>query len=190
MSTNKTPFSCYNENLFNFDIEMLSLSMSRRCFYKSQSLVRQLATDAAAGSESVSLSSMSRPIVERGTGITIQQRAALRAARKERAAKFLESQGVEGAKTASKGVPMIGSRMVWYLGLGVPTAIITWGCVDSSSPPATLSRYIGLTDFIRSYTDEIARPAHEKLLPDWSQVRKLGFFLFGSESGDSLLDLH
>lgn len=122
-------------------------------------------------SPSSSAAPPARRSIKRGTGISIQEREALRAARKERAAKFLEEQGVEGAVSSKSRKPVLGSRMTWYLGLGLPTAIITWGFVDKDSPPAQFSKLIGLTDFIRSYTDEIAKPAHEKLLPDWSQVR-------------------
>ena len=45
---------------------------------------------------------------------------------------------------------------------------------DPDSPPAKFSELIGLTGLIKSFTDEIAKPSHEKLLPDWSQV---GFFV-------------
>jgi hypothetical protein len=55
--------------------------------------------------------------------------------------------------------------------VGVPSAILIWGFSDENSPPAQFSRMVGLTDFIGRYTEEIARPSHTKLLPDWSQVR-------------------
>jgi hypothetical protein len=159
--------------------------MSRRIFYyKNQSFIRrQLVTDGIAGSESTSVSSISHPIVKRGTGISLQQRAALRAARKVRATQFLESLGgVKGTNKHSSNhsgvLPILGSRIVWYLGFGIPTAIITWGYIDSNSPPAKFSHWIGFTDFIKSFTDEIAKPAHEKLLPDWSEVRTMSGLLF------------
>jgi hypothetical protein len=63
------------------------------------------------------------------------------------------------------------SRYVWYLSVGVPSAILIWGLSDETSPPAQFSRMIGLTAFVGQYTEEIARPSHTKLLPDWSQVR-------------------
>jgi hypothetical protein len=37
---------------------------------------------------------------------------------------------------------------------------------DENSPPAQLSRLIGLTDKF----DEFAKPTRTKLLPDWNQV--------------------
>jgi hypothetical protein len=70
------------------------------------------------------------------------------------------------------GTSIIMSRYVWYLSVGVPSALLLWGFSDENSPPAQFSRMIGLTDFVGQYTEEIARPSHTKLLPDWSQVRK------------------
>jgi hypothetical protein len=170
---------------------MLSATMSRKIFGKSQIFIRQLVTDATNGSVSAP-----RYAVQRGTGISIQQRAALRASRKERAAKFLESQGVEGAKTnTSKGAPIIGSRMLFYLGLGFPTVVVTWGLMDAKSPPARFSEWIGLTGFIMSYIEEIKKPSHDSLLPDWSQVRfreqclSILFFHFNLLSVCSILSL-
>jgi hypothetical protein len=120
-----------------------------------------------------------RPV--RGTGISLSQRAALRAARKERATKMLEQQkaetsgtgGTSGSTGTSSRTNLAMSRYIWYLSVGVPSVLLVWGFGDENSPPAKLCRVVGLTDFIRSYTDEIAKPSHNKLLPDWSQVSKL-----------------
>jgi hypothetical protein len=65
------------------------------------------------------------------------------------------------------------SRWAWYLGLGVPTALLVWGFQDENSPPAKLSRMVGLTGLIESYADRLAKPSFDKLLPDWSQVRAI-----------------
>jgi hypothetical protein len=159
---------------------MLSLSIVSRnntaVVRKLPESVRWLVSSAIGDGTSTTITTNNG--LKRGTGISMQERMALRASRKERAAKFLESHGgVEGTSTSATTTSgsaqrrILSSRYVWYLGLGVPTAIITWGLVDENSPPALFSKYIGLTSFIHSYTDEIAKPAHEKLLPDWSQVR-------------------
>lgn len=109
--------------------------------------------------------------------VSMEQRAANRAARKERATKFLaQARGtpVEGADSSSavavKGRSVLATRWVWYLGVAVPTALLVWGYNDDESPPAKVSKSIGLTDWITSFTDQYAQPSHEKLLPDWSQV--------------------
>lgn len=116
-----------------------------------------------------------RPSVKRGTGITLQQRAALRQARKQQASRVLEEQ-TGTTKNRSSSVTM--SRYMWYVGLAVPTVLLVWGIGDPDSPPAKVSKMIGLTGFIDSYTESIAKPSHEKLLPDWSQVLILfGYFV-------------
>jgi hypothetical protein len=120
---------------------------------------------------------------QRPVGITPQQRAALRAARKERASKALAQQhkpsGTTGAAvgtTATSGTaassPLAMSRWVWYVATFIPSALLVWGFSDENSPPAKFCEMIGLTNFVKSYTDEIAKPSHNKLLPDWSAVRK------------------
>ena len=119
------------------------------------------------------------------------ERAHLRAARRERAAAFLQSQeggatagaaaaggeagaasaaAAKGASSSSGGGLMLGPRVVYGVGLGLPTVLLFWGIYDEDSPPAKFSRAIGLTAKISSVTDEFARPAREKLIPDWSQV--------------------
>ena len=120
------------------------------------------------------------------------ERAQLRAARRERAAAFLQSQeggaaagaagaasgeagaasaaAAKGASSSSGGGLMLGPRVVYGVGLGLPTVLLFWGIYDEDSPPAKFSRAIGLTAKISSVTDEFARPAREKLIPDWSQV--------------------
>ena len=105
--------------------------------------------------------------------ITKEERAALRAARRERAAEVLQAQAGETAVSASSSTTnkMMASRWIWYAAVGLPSAIFVWGFSDENSPPAKFSKMIGLTGLIQSYTDEIAKPSHDKLLPDWSQVR-------------------
>jgi len=79
---------------------------------------------------------------------------------------------VAATSTSSKTPSSLAmSRWMWYVGLGLPTAIIVWGVQDENSPPAKLSNMIGLTGLISSWTDNFAKPSFDKLLPDWSQVR-------------------
>jgi hypothetical protein len=109
--------------------------------------------------------------------ISSQERAALRAARRERAAQHLQNQQKEAGDAAASSAGSIAtnrflaSRWIWYAAVGVPSALLVWGFSDENSPPAKLSEMIGLTGLVRGYTDEIAKPSHDKLLPDWSQVR-------------------
>lgn len=108
--------------------------------------------------------------------ITAQERAALRAARKERAAQLLQQHQKEAGDAVASNAGSVAtkrflaSRWIWYAAVGVPSALLVWGFSDENSPPAKLAEMIGLTGFIRNYTDEIAKPSHDKLLPDWSQV--------------------
>jgi hypothetical protein len=130
-------------------------------------------------------------IVRPSHPVTKKERVALRAARKERAAQFLQqAKGVEGeaassstssSSTVGSGAArsIMSSKYIWYASVGVPSALLLWAFSDSDSPPAKFSRMIGLTGFVRQYTDEIAKPSHDKLLPDWSQVR---FILFSIRS--------
>jgi hypothetical protein len=121
-----------------------------------------------------------RPI--RNKEITIAERATLRAARKERATKFMADQQVtttSGANVASAGASrttrtnLATSHLLWYLSIGIPAGLLIWGFNDEDSPPAKFCRMTGITAFIRSYTDEISKPVYDKLLPDWSQVRSI-----------------
>ena len=119
--------------------------------------------------------------------VTKEERAARRAARKERANAFISTgaaeAGVEGesaaaavgaqtaqtastASSSSSGPMFDVTRLGWYAAVLIPTAFIGWGIVDEDSPPAKLSRMIGLTDKIEEY----AKPARTKLLPDWNQI--------------------
>lgn len=120
--------------------------------------------------------------VVRPENITKAERAALRAARRERGRRLQQhnSQVTDGATpskasatSASSGSffnSPTASRWVWYAGVGIPTALLVWGIRDPDSPPAQFSEMIGLSGWVSSFTDEINKPAHEKLLPDWSQV--------------------
>jgi hypothetical protein len=112
------------------------------------------------------------------SSITLTERAALRAARKERATKFMAEQhkttdASSGGGAVAGGVTRTNlamSHYIWYLSVGIPAGLLIWGFNDEKSPPAQFCRMTGITDFVRSYTDVIAKPAHNKLLPDWSQV--------------------
>jgi mitochondrial import inner membrane translocase subunit TIM50 len=136
---------------------------------------------------------MMNAVIRRPKSITKQERAALRSARKEQASRLMQAQQSGGATTATSTTAsasataaaststassggavrpsmLLSSRWMWYLGLGIPTGLLIWGLNDPDSPPAKFSQLIGLSSFIASYTDQIARPSHEKLLPDWSQM--------------------
>ena len=101
--------------------------------------------------------------------VTAQERIALRAARKERAAKLLGTAG-DGASRAATGRGIVGNQYFWYASFIIPSGILVWGFRDENSPPAKFADMIGLTGFLQTYIDDIAKPSHEKLLPDWSQV--------------------
>lgn len=110
--------------------------------------------------------------------VTKEERIVLRAARKERAAQVLQkAKGIEGeaaaasSSSSSSANSFLSSKYMWYASVGVPSALLIWGFSDPNSPPAKFCKMIGLTGFVESYTNEIAKPSHDKLLPDWSQVR-------------------
>lgn len=111
------------------------------------------------------------------SAVTKETRLALRAARKERAARVLQQakgvdvDGASSTTTSAVAHNVLSSKYMWYASVLVPSAILVWGFSDTNSPPAKVSRWIGLTGWIASFADEIAKPSHDKLLPDWSQVR-------------------
>lgn len=144
------------------NLDVSGRTLSRRCLLPHQNRL---------------LSSIGGGAVRRQ--VSKEERVALRAARRERATQMLQqeaqsSQGGSAAISSSSpsvgGKQVVSSRWIWYLGMGIPTVLLVWGLNDESSPPAKLSELIGLTGLIKSYTDQIAKPTHEKLLPDWSQV--------------------
>jgi hypothetical protein len=126
--------------------------------------------------QSSTLSRWFASIVVRPTKpVTKEERIALRAARKEHAAQVIQqAKGVEGeassASTSTSGRSFLNSKYLWYASVGVPSALLVWGVSDTNSPPAKFSKLIGLTGLIERFTREIAKPSHDKLLPDWSQV--------------------
>jgi hypothetical protein len=130
---------------------------------------RSLLRHALVSRRSFADAFLSRPVRQT---VTLEERQALRRARKEQAAKLLQ-QGASTESTQSSAVHLSSkhSRWVWYIGVSVPTAILVWGFNDEKSPPAKLSEFIGLTALIRTFSEDFARPSHDKLLPDWSQVR-------------------
>lgn len=113
--------------------------------------------------------------------VSKEERALRRAARKERANAYLSSIGsggaaVEGSAAAGStaassvgGLPFDATRLGWYAAVVIPTAFIAWGVYDEDSPPAKLSRYVGLAERF----EEFSKPARTKLLPDWNQVSRL-----------------
>ena len=121
----------------------------------------------------VTKSSATRPIRR---AVTQEERTVLRAERKERATRVLKEQqgGAAATEAASTGgasrTSLKFSRWMWYAGVGVPSALLVWGLNDHDSPPAKFSRMIGLTGLVSGFTDGIAKPSHDKLLPDWSQM--------------------
>jgi hypothetical protein len=76
--------------------------------------------------------------------------------------------------TSSGGLGFDATRLGWYAAVLIPTAFIGWGVYDEDSPPAKLSRLIGLADRF----DEFAKPARTKLLPDWNQVGLVSLDMF------------
>jgi hypothetical protein len=106
--------------------------------------------------------------------VSMEERAALRAARRERANKVLaQARGTPSENSVAASIPgssLLATRWVWYLGVTVPAVLLAWGYNDENSPPAKLSKAIGLTAWLTSWTDRFAQPSHDKLLPDWSQV--------------------
>jgi hypothetical protein len=140
--------------------------------------VRSIETDTAITTQPTM--KLKRPV--RNTTITIEERAKLRAVRKEQATKFMADQqqvgggGGGGATGSTSGrgtvtrTNLATSHYIWYLSVGIPAGLLIWGFNDENSPPAQFCRVTGITAFIRSYTDEIAKPVYDKLLPDWSQV--------------------
>eukprot|EP00590_Aulacoseira_subarctica_P011654 CAMPEP_0172424380 /NCGR_PEP_ID=MMETSP1064-20121228/24769_1 /TAXON_ID=202472 /ORGANISM="Aulacoseira subarctica , Strain CCAP 1002/5" /LENGTH=445 /DNA_ID=CAMNT_0013166417 /DNA_START=165 /DNA_END=1502 /DNA_ORIENTATION=+ len=117
-------------------------------------------------------SSSSRAVVSK------EERSQLRVTRKERAAQTLaavqkasNNEAAAGTKEAIK--PKVSAKSLkyyWYAGFGIPTALIAWGIYDESSPPAKVAKFVGISDLIHSFSDEYAKPARPKLLPDWSQM--------------------
>lgn len=121
-----------------------------------------------------------RPQIQK---VTPSDRAALRASRKQQAAQSLESQNGSAASSAAGGAagtsvatsaavsgggkkPM-NTKLVYGLGVGVPTALLGWAIADEDSPPAQLAKMLGITQQWDQFADQFARPAREKLLPDW-----------------------
>lgn len=145
---------------------------------------RFIASSAASSASSLLASSGSLGRFQSASGrcfsqavrrnVSKEERVALREARRERANKFIQEQaGVEGSgDAASSGASkrILASKWSIYAAVGIPSALLAWGVSDANSPPAHFSRLIGLTGLIESWTDEYVKPAHDKLLPDWSQV--------------------
>jgi len=163
---------------------LLALSSSSRqhCNASFRNTLNQGNTKTSNHSNSLSLSrrwfsdATTNTLVRPQQPVTAQERIALRAARKERAAKFLSrgegSSGGAGGSGSAGGSKrgFVANKYFWYASFVVPSGILVWGLSDSNSPPAKLCELIGLTKFIEEFVDDIAKPSHEKLLPDWSQM--------------------
>ena len=122
-------------------------------------------------------------IAERGK-VTMEQRAALRAARKDQAAQVISketstanqaasaSSSSSSSSLSSAGTSFSAStvRMLWYAGAGVPTLLLAWGIYDSESLPAKFAEFIGITSVIKGFTKQYTDPISTKLVPDWSQM--------------------
>eukprot|EP00529_Nitzschia_sp_RCC80_P021548 CAMPEP_0113498192 /NCGR_PEP_ID=MMETSP0014_2-20120614/31026_1 /TAXON_ID=2857 /ORGANISM="Nitzschia sp." /LENGTH=415 /DNA_ID=CAMNT_0000392169 /DNA_START=171 /DNA_END=1414 /DNA_ORIENTATION=+ /assembly_acc=CAM_ASM_000159 len=107
------------------------------------------------------------------TPLSKKERTALRAARRERATQVIaEAKGetASASSSSSSSPSSINAKYIWYASVFVPSALLVWGFSDPNSPPAKLCDLLGITGLVSSYTDEIAKPSHDKLLPDWSQM--------------------
>lgn len=75
------------------------------------------------------------------------------------------------ATPASSGMSAQSFRTMWSVGVAVPALLLGWALYDpDESPPGKLFAALGLRAYVGSVVDEFARPAHAKLLPDWSQM--------------------
>jgi hypothetical protein len=105
------------------------------------------------------------------------ERTQLRLARKQQADATLR-QAQQQETTANATTPTTtstqkpwDSRIVYGLGVGLPTFFLSWAIYDDQSPPAQLAQTLGITTFIQNIAQDFAKPSRPKLLPDWSQVR-------------------
>lgn len=71
------------------------------------------------------------------------------------------------ATVTAGGKKPMDTRLVYGLGVGVPTALLAWAIADENSPPAKFAKIIGVTGQWDEFADQFARPVREKLLPDW-----------------------
>ena len=71
------------------------------------------------------------------------------------------------ATVTAGGKKPMDTRLVYGLGVGVPTALLAWAIADENSPPAKFAKIIGVTGQWDEFADQFARPIREKLLPDW-----------------------
>lgn len=112
--------------------------------------------------------------------VSKEERAALRAARRERAvqqASQIEESAAEAtmgtsasSTAAASGKKPMDPRLVFGLGLGVPTILLAWGIADEDSPPAKFAQLVGFTSSFHSFADQFAKPYTNKLLPDWESM--------------------
>lgn len=121
-------------------------------------------------------SSQTKATITRRT-VSAEERAALRKERKKQsnqqatAASAAESSTSSNAASSSstgaatKGKPM-DARLIFGLGVGIPTILLTWGVYDPNSPPARIASSLGFDEVY----DSFAKPNEEKLLPNWHDM--------------------
>mmetsp|Transcript_18695 Transcript_18695/g.24280 ORF Transcript_18695/g.24280 Transcript_18695/m.24280 type:complete len:422 (+) Transcript_18695:196-1461(+) len=136
--------------------------------------LRRFMSSGGSGSLTPANKIQAARMAQRGN-VTKEQRAALRAARKEKAQAFRKDQDGSSAAEGSGGfggkqkmTPISGSnaKLLWYAGAGIPTLLIAWGVWDNESPPAKLAYMLGL----KKFQDTFYVPPTNKLLPNWEDM--------------------
>jgi hypothetical protein len=111
--------------------------------------------------------------------VSKEERVALRAARRERAVQQASqteasaaeaTAGTSSSSATSSGKKPMDPRLVFGLGLGIPTVLLAWGIADEESPPAKFAQLVGFTSSFNSFADQFAKPYTNKLLPDWESM--------------------
>ena len=105
--------------------------------------------------------------------VTPEERAALRQERKKQSHQQASAaSNAESSTTATAGAganttkkPM-DARLIFGLGVGIPTVLLAWGVYDPDSPPAKIASLAGFDDI----RDSFAKPNEEKLLPNWHDM--------------------
>ena len=144
-----------------------------------------IAVAACRGTRSIckptSTSSTKRNLSQKATikrrTVSAEERAALRKERKKQSnQQATAASATEGSSSTSssvaassssttKGKPM-DARLIFGLGVGIPTLLLTWGVYDPNSPPAKVASYVGFDDVY----DSFAKPNEDKLLPNWHDM--------------------
>lgn len=119
--------------------------------------------------------------------VSSEERTALRQARKQRATTAKQQQQQQqisqqqststassstgGASSTTAGKRPYDPRLVFGLGLAVPTLLLAWGVYDEDSPPAKFASLLGFDEVF----DSFAKPHEDKLLPNWHDVSVSNF---------------